>query len=260
MRAGAAIAETSKSDVVATLLDLHGRTYAAELGFDTDVNSPSVLFRLLCALLFSARIRASIGVAAAKALADQGWITARKMADASWAARAQVLNEAGYARYDERTSRWLGETAVLLRDRYDGDLRQLREEAGRDPSEQRRLLKECKGLGDTGVDIFFREVQGVWGELYPFADERALDGAEALGLERDPRQLSKLVNRKEFPRLVAALVRVRLDGDADRIRRAAEEGGPGDGAAGGVSKSKLYARTQKLQISGRSKMTKSSHG
>lgn len=216
-----------------------------------------MLFRLLCAaLLFSARISASIAVAAAKALAAEGWTTARKMADASWAARAKILNEAGYARYDEQTSRWLGETAELLLDRYDGDLRQLREEAGRDPGEERRLLKECKGLGDTGVDIFFREVQGAWGELYPFVDERALDGAEALGLGRDPQQLSKLVNPKEFSCLVAALVRVRLEGDADHIRRAAEEGGPGDGAAGGVSKPELYARAQKLQISGRSKMTK----
>ncbi len=52
------------------------------------------------------------------------------MAAASWADRAEVLNGAGYARYDERTSTMLGQTAELLLRDYGGDLRRLRERAG----------------------------------------------------------------------------------------------------------------------------------
>lgn len=51
------------------------------------------------------------------------------MAEATWRQRTDVLNRAGYARYDESTSRMLGDTAQLLLDRYRGDLRKLREEA-----------------------------------------------------------------------------------------------------------------------------------
>jgi hypothetical protein len=211
-----------RSDIVTALLDLHGYTYAAEIGFDPGRNTPSPLFRLLCAcMLFSARIGTNIAISAAKALADRGWTTAKKMADSTWAERAKTLNEAGYARYDEQTSRWLGETTELLLDRYRGDLRQLREAADRDPATERRLLKEFKGIGDVAVDIFFREIQGAWDELYPFADRRALDAAKALDLGNDAAALSTLVDREDFPRLVAALVRVRQADDADRVRRAA---------------------------------------
>ncbi|MGH3666501.1 MAG: hypothetical protein ACRDU8_10525, partial [Egibacteraceae bacterium] len=68
------MAKPSRADLVAALLDRHGRTYAAEVGANLRNATPSPLFRLLCAsLLFSARISTHIAVAAAKALADQGW-------------------------------------------------------------------------------------------------------------------------------------------------------------------------------------------
>ncbi|MGH3666554.1 MAG: hypothetical protein ACRDU8_10800, partial [Egibacteraceae bacterium] len=155
------------------------------------------------------------------ALADQGWTTAQKLAGSTWARRAKVLNSAGYARYDERTAAMLGVTADLLVDRYGGDLRKLRDEAGHDPAAERRLLKQCKGMGDVGVDIFFREVQGAWDELYPFVDKRAAAGADALGLPTDAKRLRRLVDRDDFTRFVAALVRVRQERDADEVIAAA---------------------------------------
>jgi hypothetical protein len=78
-------------------------------------------------------------------------------------------------------------------------------------------LKQCKGLGDVGVSIFFRETQLAWDELYPFADERALRTAERLGLEGDAKALAKGLPRQEFPRLVAALIRVGLAKDVDAV-------------------------------------------
>ncbi len=103
-------------------------------------DSPSSLFRLLCAALpLGARINASLAVRAAKALADQGWTTAEKLASSTFQLRTKALNEAGYARYDEQTSRYLGETADLLLERYRGDLRRLRDEAERHPERERRL-------------------------------------------------------------------------------------------------------------------------
>jgi hypothetical protein len=115
----------------------------------------------------------------------------------------------------------LGDLTEHLLERYRGDLRRLREEAERDPKAERRLLKEFKGLGDVGVDIFFREAQVAWEELFPFADRRVLDAAGRLKLPKDPAKLAELVGRKDYPRLVAALVRVGLDDDYDAVRRAA---------------------------------------
>lgn len=213
--------QPSKSRIVASLLERHGVTYAKQAGF-TVRDTPSPLYRLLClATLLSARISADIAVAAARALADAGWTTPEKMADAGWSARTKVLNESGYARYDESTSRMLGDSAGLLLDRWGGDLRNLRAEAGRDPGRERKLLKEFKGIGDTGVDIFFREVQGVWPEVAPFVDGRALENAERLGLGDRPDLLPRLVARDELPKLLAALVRVGLARDHEDVLAAA---------------------------------------
>lgn len=216
------MAEPSQQRVIEALLETHGTTYAGELGIDLAKGTPAVLFRWLCAaILLSARISAGIAMQAARALAEQGWTTAEKMADATWEQRTRTLNEAGYARYDESTSRMLGDTATMLVERYHGDLRQLREAAERQPAEERKLLKECKGLGEVGADIFFREAQVAWDELYPFADRRALQAAERLGLEADAEALAERVKRDDYARLVAALTRVQLAKDFDQVREQA---------------------------------------
>jgi hypothetical protein len=212
----------SQKDTARALLDRHGRTFADELGIDVVKGTPSALFRLLCAAtLMSARIGSPIAVEAARNLAKRGWRTPRKLAESTWEQRVKALNEAGYARYQERTATMLGDLTELLLARYGGDLRKLREEAEHDPKAERRLLKQFKGLGDVGVDIFFREVQVAWDELMPFADRRALDAAGRLKLPKDPSKLAKLVGTGDYPRLVAALVRVELEDDYDAVRRAA---------------------------------------
>jgi hypothetical protein len=204
--------------VVAALLDRFGRTYCEELGIRIETNTPSALFCWLCAaLLFSARISAELARRAARALIEEGWTTPQRMVEASWSDRALVLNRAGYARYDERTSTMLGETAQFLLRQYKGDLRLLRDRAKRNPAAERRLLKQFKGIGDIGADIFCRETQTVWDELYPFTDKKALAAAAELGLDRDPAALSKLVSRQDFPRLVAALIRTSLAKDYNAI-------------------------------------------
>jgi hypothetical protein len=215
------VAQPSTSKITAALLSRHGRTYARDAGF-TVRNTPSPLYRLLClSTLLSARIDADIAVTAARALAQAGWTTPNKMTTATFADRTKVLNEAGYARYDESTSRMLGDSAELLLGRWRGDLRQLRGEANKDPDQERKLLKEFKGIGDTGVDIFFREVQSTWAELAPFADRRALASAQRLGLGSDTKALGRLVPTDQLPVLLAALVRAGLDRTHDEILDAA---------------------------------------
>jgi endonuclease III len=201
-----------RRQLTAILLKRHGQTFAKELGIDLSRNAPSALFRLLCfALLASSRISHTIAIKAARALSRQKWNTAANMAAATWRQRTDVLNDAGYARYDESTSRMLGDTAQLLLEQYRGDLRKLREEARRDPSAERKLLKQFKGIGDVGADIFFREIQIVWDEVYPHADRRVLKAAAKLDLGNDASALKRLVaNREEFARLTAALVRIDL--------------------------------------------------
>ena len=214
----------SQRRTIEVLLERHGQTFAEELRFDVAKGTPSPLFRLLVlSILLSARIRYGLAVDAARALFEQGWTTPQKLARTTWKQRVGVLNRAGYARYDERTASMLGDTCAMLLERYRGDLRRLRADADRVPARERELLKQFKGLGDVGVDIFFREVQVAWDELRPFADRRALDAAGRLGLPTDARALERLVGdgARELARLVAALLRVHLDRDVDAVRELA---------------------------------------
>jgi endonuclease III len=213
------MAQPNRRLIIETLLDRHGRTYASAAGIRLARNTPAPLFQLLClSLLLSARISADVAVRACRALLAAGWTTPEKLAASTWSDRTSVLNEAGYARYDESTSRMLGRTVDTLRQRYRGDLRRLRAAADHDPAEERRLLQDFAGIGPVGASIFSREVQLVWNEQYPYADTRALGAAERLGLGADVAALQRLTDGVEqFTTLVAALVRCGLAGDADRI-------------------------------------------
>jgi endonuclease III len=200
------------------LLACYGRTFSDELDIEIHENTPSALFRLLvAALLFSARISARLATQAARALTDQGWITPQKMVATTWEERTRVLNGSGYARYDESTSRMLAYTSQLILDRYKGDLRNLQKASGRNVEKERQLLKECKGIGNVGVDIFFREAQVAWEELFPFVDKRAQQNAQELGLPSDAQSLLELAGKEDFPRLVSALVRAGLAGRLDEL-------------------------------------------
>ena len=207
----------SKRDRVTELLDAHGETFSHELHIKLESDTPSVLFQWLTAsVLYSARINAELATRSARELQKAKLRTARAMAQSAERDRLKALTEGGYTRYRERTASMLVDLSEYLLDRYHGDLRKLREEAGRDPRQERKLLKEVKGLGDVGVDIFLREVQVIWPENAPFADKRALTAARQLKLGADAKALRKLVDSDaELSRLVAALIRADLAGELD---------------------------------------------
>mgnify|MGYP002619410340 FL=1 len=205
--------------LVQTLLKNYGQTFTEELGRGMVRNMPSDLFCLLIAsLLLSARIRHTTGLEACRLMLARGWTTPEALAKTTWRDRVEVLDDAGYVRYDERTSTMLGDAVKLLLERYQGDLRKLRDAAKADPARERELLKEFKGIGDVGADIFCREAQLAWPELFPFADAKVLEGAKSLGLPASADQLLHLVRgRVEFVRLVAALIRVKLRKNQEEV-------------------------------------------
>ncbi|GGW94147.1 endonuclease [Streptomyces noursei] len=209
-------------DLVRALLDRHGRTYAAEAGIRLR-DTPQPLYQLLVlADLLGARIRASVAVAAARALFDAGLGTPRRMADAPWRQRVEALGAGGYRRYDESTATRLGDGARLLLDRYGGDLRRMREAADGDLGALRGALQELPGVGPAGSGIFVREVQGVWPEFAPYLDAKALQGARRLGLPEDPDRLRGLVPAAGTAALASALVRAALDPSvAEEVRERA---------------------------------------
>ncbi|MBW3578182.1 MAG: hypothetical protein KY462_10675 [Actinobacteria bacterium] len=247
----------SRQDTIDTLLSRHGRLFAEDLAIDIERGTPSPLFQLLVAsILFGARINTTIAAEATSAVFRVGWTTPAKLAHSTWKQRVDVLNSAGYPRYDDAAA-ILGDAVGDLLANYGGDLRQLRLRAQRAPARERQLLKEFNGLDDAGVDFFHREVQLLWDELFPFADQQALEVAGELGLGRSVDDLRAVVDDADLPRLCAALVRARDAGDLDAIR-AGNDAEDAHEVATLLQERKtdLYDRARALRISGRSKMDK----
>ncbi|HEY8480355.1 MAG TPA: endonuclease [Spirillospora sp.] len=207
--------------VVRKLLRESGETFAEEAGIPLK-DQPGALFKLLVlANLLSARISSDIAISAARALFEAGGGTARGLSRMTWQQRVDALGRGHYVRYDESTASRLGDTAELVLDKYQGDLRRLAIEAGRDRDKAAALLREFPGIGPTGVDIFCREAQAIWPWLRPYVDDQVKKGAERLGLPTDPGELASLVPEKDLARLTAALVRVARDKKlADTVKAA----------------------------------------
>ncbi|MFE7588996.1 endonuclease [Kitasatospora sp. NPDC057512] len=195
---------------LAELLERFGRTYAEEAGI-TLRDKPSPLYRLLVlTVLCSVRISADIATAAARELSAAGLRTPRAMVDARRGTVIEALGRAHYVRYDESTATALGRGAELLLDRWHGDLRRLRGEAGGEPERIGELLREFPRIGPVGAGIFRREAQAVWPSLRPYFDERVLAEARTLGLPGEPAGLAALVGPADQARLAAALTRASL--------------------------------------------------
>lgn len=194
-----------------TVAEQYGRTFAEEAGIRLE-DRPAPLYQLaVLATLLSARINASVAVAAARELFRAGLRTPARMADSTARQRVDALGRGHYRRYDERTSTMLDRGARLVLDRWGGDLRRLHEAAGADRGTLRAGLKELPGIGDVGADIFLREAQAVWPDLRPYVDARVCRAAREIGLPDEPAELARLVPRDKLPRLVAGLVRLSLN-------------------------------------------------
>jgi endonuclease III len=201
--------------VVRRLLKVAGTTYAAEANVRMS-DKPMPLFQLLVlCMLASKPIDATIAMRAGHELFSDGLKTPKAVLAADRRTMIDAFGRAHYARYDESSATRLAEMARRVVDDYSGDLREISQRSADNVDEAKRMLKTFKGIGDTGADIFLREIQDVWTWVRPYFDKRAIRTAKELGLPSDPKELSALAPRANA-RLAAALVRASLD---DEVRQ-----------------------------------------
>lgn len=80
--------------------------------------------------------------------------------------------------------------AEKLADEDDTTLEKVRKQCKYDVGKEGELLKSSiHGMGNTSLNIFFRRVQWLWPERFPFMDERTESAAAALGLPDDAEEL-----------------------------------------------------------------------
>jgi endonuclease III len=204
-----------REQLVQRLLKVAGTTYASEAGIRVN-DKPMPLFQLLVlCMLASKPIDATTAMRAARELFDAGLRTPKAVLASDRRTMISAFGRAHYVRYDESSATRLTDMAERVHDEYSGDLREISSRSQQDIGEARRMLKKFKGIGDTGADIYLREIQDVWTWVRPYFDDRATAAAKQLGLPAEPAKLGALAPRANA-RLAAALVRVSLDDDMRR--------------------------------------------
>jgi endonuclease III len=173
--------------------------YSQELGLDLTREEDRFKW-FLASILFAKRISSQIAKGTYKEFEREGIVTPESITEAGWDKLVEVLDSGGYVRYDFSTASKLLEIASSLKEKY-GSLENLYAQA-KDNKDLERKLLEFKGVGPSTVNIFLRELKGIWGKAKPSPSSIAKKVASKLGLSEE---------EIEHSAVESALVRIGLE-------------------------------------------------
>ncbi|KAK1526941.1 uncharacterized protein CCOS01_07203 [Colletotrichum costaricense] len=207
---------------------------------------------LVAALLLSKPISHRLGLRTINTLLNPpfGLRTPRDLDEAGFEGRRKVMWEAR-TQHKEKTAVQLGDLVEGVRKICGGDgdggegkedegdvekMTALREMVkGMKTEEAQRKVEKVltdgiKGVGPTGAGIFLRRVQEEWEEVFPYADQRALEAAVKFGVIQEgdgAKELADVVegDRGKFVRMLDVLVGIQLEKKMDEALKMAR----GDG-------------------------------
>ncbi|KAJ5740185.1 hypothetical protein N7493_000057 [Penicillium malachiteum] len=178
-----------------------------------DAAPDTVLAMVLDVMVKSRPISHDLSRRALAHMIEEGYHHIDILSSTTWEERTKVLSEGGYNRYREQCATNLGTLANTVSKGYDGDLNNLLHAAHGDREKVRELMKEIKGVGDLGVELFFNDVQSIWPSIAPFLDSRSLNTADDMGIGRDLDAIYGALGREPegMTRLANGLSKVRLE-------------------------------------------------
>jgi len=156
------------------------QSYSEELGLDL-TRAEDRFKWFLASILFAKRISAEVAKKTFRRFEQEGLITPEKILAAGWDRLVEVLDSGGYVRYDFSTASNLLKIMAELKQKY-GDLEELHRKSN-SPIDLERRLQEFKGVGPVGVNIFLRELRGIWEKAKPKPSQMAIKTANRIGLE-----------------------------------------------------------------------------
>ncbi|MGA7577306.1 MAG: hypothetical protein ACLQUW_06920 [Desulfobaccales bacterium] len=210
-------------EVMAALLTRFKGRFAAELGLKVSSGPEARQQWFLAAIFYGARISGVLAARTFRVFAAAGATSPEAILARGWEGLVALLDQGGYARYDYKTATKLLQVMASLKERYQGSLERLHEAAA-DPADlERRLMELAPGIGPATVNIFLRELRGIWVKAAPPLSPLAQAGAEEAGLAArglSPREALEEIFRHwqaqplpgyDFADLEAALVRLGLE-------------------------------------------------
>lgn len=202
-------------EVAKRLVAMLGGRFSEELDIDVDKGDHEIERWFLAAALFGTRISAAVAMNTYRVLAAAGVSTVREVAGHKWDDLVRLLDTGGYARYDFRTATRLIALANTVTERYPDGFVELR--AICEPVRLVAELDRLPGWGPVTIQLFLRELRGVWSGAQPPVDQHAVWAAmhlrlAAAGAPITVKMLSELANRAgvDLRDLESALVRASL--------------------------------------------------
>jgi len=215
---------TAKQAVQALIKQHRGR-FSVELGIDLSSGLSREIFRwFLASVLFGARISESIVKKTFREFDTRGIGSPKTVLDTGWDGLVEVLDRGGYVRYDFKTATKLLDLCRMLTENYHADLADLHA-AATDPRDlEQRLKNLAKGIGEVTVNIFLREMRGIWKKADPLPSDLVVMAAKDRGIVpkavKDRAKVLRLLMeawketgmmKKDFPDFEAALVRAGIE-------------------------------------------------
>ncbi|MGQ9788099.1 MAG: hypothetical protein ACUVQM_02120 [Candidatus Hadarchaeaceae archaeon] len=171
-------------------------SYSRELGLK--LRSQEDRFKwFLASLLFAKRISANVAKKTYRMFEAQGLLTPKAILAAGWDRLVEILDAAGYVRYDFSTASMLLDTMGKIEAL--GGLERLHLSA-KDARDLERKLQELRGVGPVACSIFLRELRGIWPKAKPHPSKVALQLGESLAL-----------SKAQIERYESALIRIHLE-------------------------------------------------
>ena len=159
----------------------YGGRYSTALGIDVDAGETEVERWFLAATLFGNRIATTIAMRTYRVLHDAGVTAVGRAGAVSWQRLVSLLDEGGYTRYDFQTATRLQTLAAVLAEQYGGRVAELSRQAPTYPG-LRAALDTLPGWGPVTIELFLRELRGVWPGAAPPMATRATRAAAHLHL------------------------------------------------------------------------------
>lgn len=153
---------------------------------------------LVCAVVLSRPISHRLGLRTIRTILNPPYEF--KDADTIKAAGAEKIHHAlddAHTQHKGKTTEEIELIAeAVMNNDWHNDLEKIRKQTKNAVDEEREVLRSSiKGLGKTGLDIFYRRIQWLWDEAYPFIDARTQDSLEKLGLPNKPEEVVKLIEQ-----------------------------------------------------------------
>ncbi|KAL9113694.1 MAG: hypothetical protein Q9227_002139 [Pyrenula ochraceoflavens] len=197
--------DTSSNSRIKKLVSAYGTLPLSDVGLDDPAKATpeTVLAHIFNALLSSARISHNAAAKTVRCLIKAGYHDLETLKASSWDERTRVLTEGGYTRYREKTATALGDLASLLEEKYETTRKELS-----------IRLKEIKGIGDVGSEIFLSSIQWLWPTVAPYMNSRNVKTAAEISIGSDIAAIYKQLNEDaaQMAKLDTSLTRARLDG------------------------------------------------